>query len=335
MFDFRILGIAAGILIIAFFVWLFLKRFKRKKSQILEEGLGGAVSRFRSFEKRASFMDEIEVVINNSEKLRKILDDNYEKGALYMRILSDKELVSKLRETKDKKQIEEYLLTWLKKNYPLVAKSKEEKSEESRHKIKRKKSETLVKTKKAELKKVIEKDKPQTTTAQKSEPPEKLSKQDESVFEEVKDIIDSKNIEKLIEIINSLKEDQLENLVNFYRGHLTEDKTGILFEKSKNSADVITLLRNEAVSGLKEEYERVKSLIVQARKKGKDVQAEWLDLMSIPSKVKMFAATFDKKDFYRIRDSLNKIEKNISAKMQEQKKEDEKPTEKEDNKSRS
>jgi hypothetical protein len=330
MFELRTLLVIVGILVAAFLVWIFLKKFKKRKSQLFEENLDGSFYS-SGYNKKASFMNEIDIIIANSEKLGRVLNSSLDKSAVYMRILSDEILVSKLREAKNKKEVEEILLEWIKKNYSIID-EKEAKNKESKPPIKREGGPKAIpiKSKTVESKEVQKADLTKENKAgsggekvaeQKTKPAAELSDKDKMLANEIKEILESRNFERLIDIIKTLKEEQLESLMSFYREHFSSDKLGVLLKKSKGSSDVITLLRNEAINGLKEEYERVKNVIAQARKKGKNAQGEWLELMSVPAKIKMFGATFDKKDFYKIRDSLNKIEKSIADKMQEQKKE--------------
>lgn len=273
---------------------------------------------------RSAFINEIDLIIKSSEELGHLLGGVSGGGKLYDKVLSDQDLVKKIRAAKNKGEVEKILNKWSEKNYPELKKMQEESPQEGEGgkllKAK-KKLEKAIKDSGEKLKsKLSSANKEKKLAGEKGGEGEekneikdsKLSPEAQKAFTEVKMLLETKNIDRLIDILNNLKDEQIKELLDHYHKSLENDKLTIILKKADTPQDVINLLKSETINALKDEYERIKVLIGQARRKGKNVNAEWLEIMSMPSKIKMFAATFKKKDFLKVRETMLEIERKVT-----------------------
>lgn len=139
-------------------------------------------------------------------------------------------------------------------------------------------------------------------------------------YEQIVYLLETGKIDEILDILKKLNYTQLKEILKYYNSNQSDNndkKFNKLLRKSKKPTDITQLLHLEAVKSLEDELSRIKEIFSRARRKGLVVKSEELDLLSIPSKIKMFKATFDKKDFYKVRNALLEIEKNILVKMSE------------------
>jgi hypothetical protein len=108
------------------------------------------------------------------------------------------------------------------------------------------------------------------------------------------DRIDDKNILNIMEYLKE-RNFSLENI------SFSSDKT----------EDLMTLLKNHILNLLKNRYETLKSQITELRKKGDDLSSVSLELMSVPLKIKIFQASFDKSDFIKVVGILDNVESEV------------------------
>ncbi len=264
---------------------------------------------------------DIEAIIKSSENLDKVISSSKDGGRLYEKILLDKDLVSQIRGTKNNKEVESLLANWLEKKWSQKSQQSEvHQSQDSNVKTPSKKPPAQQETTKSEKKSTQQKNKQQvihekTLDQESSEnKPANWAGKSKEVYDEIKNLLESKNIEKLVDIIKNLSDHQIEEILKHYFENFESNKFGVILQRSKSPRDVTNLLKSETIKGLEWEYDRIKENVSIARRKGIDTKSEELKLLSIPHKIKMFQATFEKKDFYKVRDLLIEIENSLRSK---------------------
>lgn len=334
-----LIGITGGV------IYYFRQKNKKKKG-LFDDNSGADYIMQKDVTDRSAFINEIDTIIKSSEELGKLLGGVSTGGKLYDKVLSDKNLVKELRKAKSKEEVEKVLKKWTEKNYPEIKKilegEAEEGSKEEASKLEKakKKLEKAIKESGEKLKKKLsfqQEKKPKKEGENKEgEGEEKgesdgkeegeskdagkkttVSEETRKVYKEVQLLLDKANVDRLIDIINNLKDEQIQELLDHYHKSLETDKLTLILKKADTPQDVINLLKSETINALKDEYERIKTLIGQARRKGHNVNAEWLALMKVPSKIKMFAATFRKKDFEKVKNALLEIDRKINFMLKE------------------
>jgi hypothetical protein len=345
----------------------FLSKRKKYKSLLEMTGMSAGIPYKTIRKDRKIYLDSIETIIKNSEKLNQLINKSKKKEEIYAKLLQDQELINKLRKAKSSKEVEQILVRWLKDNN-YISRKKFEKyiqeisassEEEGNQKIEQKaephikKEKRIVKPSQKAQKETQEKTetkprvkriktKPLSTTQQKAQIPKteniptpskkqnpksdkkenypNISEKTVEYYEQIVYLLESGKIDQILDVLKKLNNAQLQEIISHYQTNLQDkeqNKFDKFLSKSKTPNDITHLLHLEAVKSLEDENERIRELLSQARRKGVDIKGEELDLFSIPHKIKMFKATFDKKDFYKVRDSLLKIEKEIIIKMKE------------------
>jgi len=315
-----------ALVLVVLIIYFVIKKRKYNLKGLFGDGLAVDVIPGKIDREKSVLIADIESIIKSSEQLDKILNSSNEEGKLYEKILLDEQLISQIRKANSKEDIEKILRAWTKQKIS-ESYTKAENSTPSNDSTKKEaqpntsaneKKETPKKTKSA--KKILRSKK--TTSNNQSEKTNDNKKgewagKSKELYEEIESLLNSKNAEKLMEIVKKLSDNQIKTILNHYFESLEGSKFGAIIKKSKSPNDVTNLLKAETVNSLKLEYERIKNNAAYARRKGKNTKSEELALLSIPHKIKMFEATFDKKDFYRVRDALLLIEKNINEKINE------------------
>ncbi|MFH1801983.1 MAG: hypothetical protein ABH864_00865 [archaeon] len=319
--------LAAAIIALAIIIyWLIKSREKGKNKSLFGDGLAVDVIPKKEAMGKSILIADIESIIKSSEQLDKILSSSGEGGKIYEKILLDNQLVSQIRNAKNKKEVEKILVDWTKGQ---ISKNSSGEGDGTKGNGTDQKTPAQVanvikkKINKAPKKKAESKTE-QTST--KTSGKKQWAGKSREIYEEIESLLKSNNIEKLIEVIKKLSDNQIQTILKHYFENFEESKFGALLQRSKSAGDVTNLLKTETVRGLELEYERLKNNLAVARRQGRNTKNEELALISIPHKIKMFQATFDKKDFYKVRDSLIKIERSLEEKTEEAPKKDETKT---------
>lgn len=134
----------------------------------------------------------------------------------------------------------------------------------------------------------------------------------------IKKLLDFEHLEELYFILHLLNDKQIESFINHYKNfkikNSKDQKIDALIKRSKTSSELFDLVKLELIKSKKEEYIKIKQEISGLRKKGFDVYIEDIKLMSVPLKIKIFDATSDKKDLYRINKIIIDIESSLTSK---------------------
>ncbi len=135
----------------------------------------------------------------------------------------------------------------------------------------------------------------------------------------IKKLLDFDHLEELFHVINLLTDSQVEEFIKHYKNSeiagSKDKKIDSIFKKSKTKKDLIDSLKKELINSLKAEYNDLKEKISSQRKKGYDVYIEDLKSMSIPLKIKMFNATSEKNDFYKIKKIIHEVKESLEYKI--------------------
>jgi len=141
--------------------------------------------------------------------------------------------------------------------------------------------------------------------------------------------VDVGNLEELNYLINLLDPHQIEKFMHHYKEkkhpkNVEDFQTYKVVTTSKDYKELIERLKEGLGEKLISEYDDLKKEISDIRKKGGDVLIEDLKLSSVPLKIKLFKATMEKKDFYKIKkilkevkDEINEVKKIILKKEEE------------------
>jgi hypothetical protein len=116
-----------------------------------------------------------------------------------------------------------------------------------------------------------------------------------------KSIIPHVQDKELAEILKEIEKKGLYNTI-------IKPKSGT---KLSNQKEVEKYMKEQIINFLKDRCDNLKSRISESRKKGKDVKIAEITVMSLPLKIKIFNATFKKKDFDKIFQIEESVEKEI------------------------
>lgn len=137
----------------------------------------------------------------------------------------------------------------------------------------------------------------------------------------IKKLLDFKHLEELYFILHLLNNKQIESFINHYKNskikNSKDQKIDALIKRSRTSSELFNSVKLELIKSKKEEYIKIKQEISSLRKKGLDVYIEDIKLMSVPLKIKIFDATSDKKDLYRINKIIIDIQSSLADKKTE------------------
>lgn len=125
------------------------------------------------------------------------------------------------------------------------------------------------------------------------------------------------NLLELYYMVTILKEPELDSFIQHAKTLRLKTETHFarLLRSVKTSNEFKKELKKEIISSLEEDYESVKSEISSKRKKGFDVQLETIATTAIPAKIKLFAATENKNDYYRVHQKLDQIRQSLQQKI--------------------
>ncbi len=135
----------------------------------------------------------------------------------------------------------------------------------------------------------------------------------ENVLDE---LITMNNLEEEYILIENISEEQTKQFLTHFKEKKKEEiesKIGRIIGAVRNREEMLIEIKKEMIGHFKERHRDIATKISFARKRGKDVEIDWIRLMSIPLKIKMFDATKNKADFFRVKNILDSIEKNVDA----------------------
>jgi hypothetical protein len=88
----------------------------------------------------------------------------------------------------------------------------------------------------------------------------------------------------------------------------------LLGKKFKSEEEFVEYFKEEFIVFLNSEVTSLKERVSYLRKKGEDLGGLDLKIMSIPLKIRLFSATFSKKDLDKVTDLLEESDKNLKVK---------------------
>lgn len=150
----------------------------------------------------------------------------------------------------------------------------------------------------------------------KSEGPEVKPEQVRLNEARLEKLIEIDDIEEFYYLVSILNDSQTEKFISHYKERKGKNEHVIakIMHNSKSRRELLKLLESEIVSHLRERYSNISSKITEERKKGGDVYFEWIKSMSIPLKIRLYEATLEKKDFYKIKKLLDDLELELKIK---------------------
>ncbi len=119
------------------------------------------------------------------------------------------------------------------------------------------------------------------------------------------------DVEEFYYLANILKENEIEAFIEHYKlkkPNPKENRISAMIHRAKTPSELLDIVKSESANHLKERYDDLKKLISEKRKKGKDVYVPDIKLMSVPLKIKIYLATMEKKDFYKVKKMLDDIQ---------------------------
>lgn len=150
------------------------------------------------------------------------------------------------------------------------------------------------------------------------------------MYRRIEYAINEKDIDNIVNIIKNLSDEGIDSLVNGAEKKIVEQrgapyaKTERLFARAAKKEDIILAIKKEFIEGLKIRLTELKDKISYLRKKGFEMKHEDILIMMVPPKIIVFEATFDKVDFAKIQEVMQKVEIELKLKqqLQEQKEKD-------------
>lgn len=298
---------------------------KEKSAQMIDKAL-----RMKEGQVLLEEKNEIERK-NRIEEVEKELNDIIEIALKRMRLnLSDKLKIKSLNQMmRSKRFVREYLgletneekvglvQSWLKRKFIDPPKKKQKKNQIKLQKIvfpRIKKGLTLEQKQEKERKRKLRIEKRRIQRAIKKQ--EKMSRLG-TIYNEMVTYLKTGQIKKLIQLIRKVNSRDLKEILeNFSEireiGKDHNPKIDQILKKAKTKKDIIELLKEEIINGLNETHQELKRKISSARKRGFNVKHEDLVLMTLPSKIKIFAATFKKKDYENSEKVIKDVENTLN-----------------------
>lgn len=120
--------------------------------------------------------------------------------------------------------------------------------------------------------------------------------------------------EELLYLISILDKREIDTFLGHYSKSKIKTKNKKLnqmLKKANNSEKLLKSLKKHIISSINERYSSIKK---ELKKEKKETSIEQLKLIVIPSKIKLFESTFDKKDFYKIKRTLDEISVSLKQK---------------------
>ncbi|MBW6442810.1 hypothetical protein K0A97_03485, partial [Patescibacteria group bacterium] len=142
-------------------------------------------------------------------------------------------------------------------------------------------------------------------------------------------LIEIGSLEELNYLVSVLSPKEIDKFIDHYKqmkhsGNIENKKTYKVVTGSKDYRGLIKNLKSGLGEDLSKEYELLKGEISGLRKRGEDVLIEDLKLTSVPFKIKLFLATADKKDLYKVKKIFEDVKADLEKnKIEMSKKEEE------------
>jgi len=114
---------------------------------------------------------------------------------------------------------------------------------------------------------------------------------------------------RLEEIFNALKNKELKDILNYLNKIYPLEK--LSSRKFDSEEELAKFLKERSVDFLHGRHHELKEEMSKLRKEGRDVNDVDLRLMSIPLKIKLFEVSLNKKDFYKVINLIEKVEKEL------------------------
>ena len=154
---------------------------------------------------------------------------------------------------------------------------------------------------------------------QKKEKAIKIKKKEKKRITEtkIKKLLNIEHLGELFYLLHLLNAEDIGKFIMHYKESKViskDERVDRIIRNSKDSKDLFELLKKELIEELNEEYAEIRGDISVERKKGKDVYIEDIASMSIPLKIRMFNATSEKRDYYKVKKLLHRINKLIERK---------------------
>ncbi|PIN89821.1 hypothetical protein COU60_02745 [Candidatus Pacearchaeota archaeon CG10_big_fil_rev_8_21_14_0_10_34_76] len=123
--------------------------------------------------------------------------------------------------------------------------------------------------------------------------------------------------EELLYLISILDKREIDTFLGHYSKSKIKTKNKKLnqmLKKANNSEKLLKSLKKHIISSINERYSSIIKELKKKKKEKKETSIEQLKLIVIPSKIKLFESTFDKKDFYKIKRTLDEISISLKQK---------------------
>lgn len=132
----------------------------------------------------------------------------------------------------------------------------------------------------------------------------------------IKTLLDVQHLEELFFLVNLLNDKQIEIFLEHYKkaeiSPSPDAKVDTIIKSSKNKIELVNEIKKELVESLKDSRDKIRQKISELRKKGADVFVEDMKSLNIPQKIKLFAATSKKEDFYKIKKTIEEVSIELS-----------------------
>lgn len=133
----------------------------------------------------------------------------------------------------------------------------------------------------------------------------------------IKKISELNKVEDLFIISHELTEKEMDSLILEYKkkldslNNLEKEALPKIIKKSNNSKELKEKIVLSLSEELEREYEELKDLISEKRKKGFDSFIVDLKISPVPLKIKLFKSTKDKRDYLNVKKILIEVKKLI------------------------
>jgi hypothetical protein len=118
-------------------------------------------------------------------------------------------------------------------------------------------------------------------------------------------------ISDLTEVAERLKDKEFVSILAYLGERGYQIKKEILNKEFNSNEELYEFLKEDLLNFLRSEYGALKEKVSLIRRKGKDVEYEWLKLMMIPSKINIFKSTLKRKDFNKVINLIEDLERKL------------------------
>ena len=128
-------------------------------------------------------------------------------------------------------------------------------------------------------------------------------------------LVEIEDIEELHYIISILNYEQIARFIQHFKKRKLLNKKeslSVMINNAKSPQELLTLLKQGSLEHLNKRYDSICHKMSEQRKSGKDLKIELLKSKLIPLKIKMYAATDNKIDFYRVKKAIDNLEAELN-----------------------